>query len=122
MTSMTRALATVMVALLVLVAPAAGSATRTKPKVVGTVTALSGTKKLQARNGKRLRAVHKGDKLTLDQVLVMGKGVRATIRLQRPKGVRKGTELIQLTPAKGAKPVIRTKLRRGVITVSISPR
>jgi hypothetical protein len=122
MKNMTRALTTTMVALLVLVAPAAGSATRTKPKVVGTVTALSGTKKLQARNGKRLRAVHKGDKLTLDQVLVMGKGVRATIRLQRPKGVRKGTELIQLTPAKGAKPVIRTKLRRGVITVSISPR
>jgi hypothetical protein len=121
MKNMTRALA-VVIALLVLVAPAAGNVTKKSPKVVGTITALSGTKKLHARTGKRLLALHKGDKLTLDQVLVMGKGVKATITLKRPKGVRKGTELIQLTPAKGAKPVIRARLRHGVITVKIAPR
>jgi hypothetical protein len=52
----------------------------------------------------------------------MGKGVKATITLNRPKGVRKGTELIRLTPARGAKPFIRTRLRHGVITVQIAPR
>jgi hypothetical protein len=123
--AMRRAVATMMISLLALAAPvaatAAGKAAK-KPKVVGTVTALSGTKKLEAPKGKHLRAVHKGDKVTLDQVLVVGKGAKATIRLKRPKGVRKGTDLIQLTPAKGAKPVNRAKRRRGVITVSIAPR
>jgi hypothetical protein len=95
---------------------------RSASRVVGTVTALGGTKKLQVRAGKRLRALHRGDKVTLDQVLVMGKGVKATIRLERPKGVKNGTELIQLTAAKGAKPILRTTVKKGVITVKIAPR
>ena len=118
---MTRRSIATLVALLALAAPAATTA-KTTPKVVGKITALSGTKKLQVRVGKRLRTLHKGDKITLDQVLVMGKGVKATITLKRPKGVKKGTELVQFTPAKGVKPVIRAKSRHGVITVQIAPR
>jgi hypothetical protein len=119
---MTRRTIAILVALLALAAAPAATAAKTTPKVVGKVTALSGTKKLQVRAGKRLRTLHKGDKLTLDQVLVMGKGVKATIILTRPSGVKKGTELIQFTPAKGAKPVIRAKRRHGVVTVQIAPR
>jgi hypothetical protein len=110
-----------LIALLALAAPAATTAKST-PKVVGKVTAVSGTKKLQVRTSRRLRTLHEGDKLTLDQVLVIGKGVKATITLKRPKGVKKGTELIRFTPAKGAKPVIRAKRRKGVITVQLAPR
>jgi hypothetical protein len=118
---MTRRSIGTLVALLALAAPAATTAKST-PKVVGKVTALSGTKKLQVRVGNCLRTLHKGDRITLDQVLVMGKGVKATITLKRPKGVKKGTELIQFTPAKGARSVIRAKRGHGVITVQIAPR
>jgi hypothetical protein len=119
---MTRRTIATLVALLALAAAPAAGAAKTTPKVVGKVTALSGTKKLQVRVGKRLRTLHKGDRVTLDQIVVMGKGVKATITLQRPRSVKKGAELIQFTPAKGAKPVIRAKRRHGVITVQIAPR
>lgn len=119
-----RASIIVAVALLALAAPALALATPAlaakRAPVVGKVTALSGT--LQVRDGKKLRALHKGDKITLGQRLVVGKGVKATLTLKRPNGVAKGTELVRFAPVKGAKPIIRARLRHGVITVQIAPR
>jgi alkylated DNA nucleotide flippase Atl1 len=106
---------------LALAAPA-GAVTAKRPKVVGAVTALSGTKKLQVKVGKRLHALRKGEKLTLGRVVVVGRGVKATLRLKRPAGVVKGTELVQLTPGQGAQPKVTTTRRRGVITIKIAAR
>lgn len=74
-----------------------------KSKIVGSVTAVGGSKKLQLKKGKKLVTAKKGTKLALGDTLVPGKKLTATITLVRPKSVKAGTELILLKPAKGAK-------------------
>jgi hypothetical protein len=95
------------------VAPAhAGSA---KPTVG---SALGGSKKLSDANGARLK---KGAKLTLGERIVLGKGVRATLRLVRPAGVDSDTDLVKLDPVGGAKAVVGVVRDGHATVVTISP-
>lgn len=96
--------------------PGAAPAAKSKAKTVGSVTALGGTKNLTI-GGKRLA---KGATLTLGQHLVMGKGVTATLRLKKPKGVG-DRDLVDLRPAKGLKFTIKVSRVRGTITVKVAP-
>lgn len=86
-----------------------------KPKTVGSVVTLGGSKKL-TRNGSRLG---RGAKVRLGERLVMGSGLSATLRLTRPKGYEK--DLVDLSPAKGAKLDVKVSRSGATITVTISP-
>lgn len=85
-------------------APAAGLAASAKPKTVGTVTALAGSQDL-TRSGQRLA---RGAKLRTGDRIVMGAGVTATLRLDRPKGVSADTDLVKLVDAPGTSHAVST--------------
>ena len=97
-------------------APSAVEAAKLKPKAVGRIVAIGGSKKLTA-NGTRL---HKGEKLTLGEHLVVGKRLTATLQLVKPKGVG-DRDLVDLRPAKGVKFHIKISHKGSKITVRISP-
>ncbi len=100
-------------------APSAIAATKPKPKpkIVGSVIAIGGSKKLTV-NGKRLA---KGTRLVLGQHLVMGRGVTATLRLVRPANVSAARDLIDLRPVKGAKFTVKLSRKGTQVTVRITP-
>jgi hypothetical protein len=77
---------------------------------------VGGSKKLNG-GGTRLS---RGAKLTLGEHLVMGKGLKATLRLVKPKGVG-DKDLVDLSPAKGAKLDVRVSRSGSKITVTITP-
>jgi hypothetical protein len=109
----------VLVLTLALIAVAGGPAQARKAKpTVGTVTAVSGTKKLSRAGGVRLKV---GAKLTLGERIVLGKGVSATLRLLRPKGVASDVDLVKLDPVDGAKEDVRVARDGRYIVVTISP-
>ena len=96
--------------------PAAVGVAKAKPKSVGTVIAVGGSKKLNGDGG-RLGA---GANLTLGEQLVMGKGLTATLQLTKPKGVG-DEDLVDLSPAKGAKLDVSVSRQGTKIIVAISP-
>lgn len=88
-----------------------------KPKVVGSVIAIGGSKKLTV-NGTRLA---KGTRLVLGQHLVMGKGLTATLQLVRPASVSSSRDLVDLRPVKGARFTVKLSRKGSRITVRITP-
>ena len=105
------------VLLLALVAPpAAVGGAEAKPKFVGTVVSVGGSKKLGG-GGARLT---NGADLTLGEQLVMGKGLRATLRLIKPKGVG-DRNLVNLRSVKNAKLDVSVLRQGAKIIVVISP-
>jgi hypothetical protein len=111
-------------ALLLLAHPArpATTAARAKP-VVGELTELGGSKRLTVRHssGGATHRLKTGDKLRLGDHVVMGKGVTATLRLTRPKGVDADTDLIDLSPASGAHHDVVIARKGARTTLKISP-
>ena len=81
----------------------AGSAKR--PKRVGTVAALSGTKNVKIRATPTSKAVKAkvGTKIPLGATILLGKGAKATLRLKRPANVPKTRDLVYLKSAPGTK-------------------
>jgi hypothetical protein len=111
-----RLLPVMLVLALVLLPSAAGSSTKAGPKPVGEIVAVGGSKKLNG-GGTRLSM---GAKLTLGEHLVMGKGLKATLQLMKPKGAG-DRDLVDLSPAKGAKVDVRVSRNGSKITVTITP-
>jgi hypothetical protein len=98
------------------------SAARAKA-VVGEVLALGGSERLSVRraSGGSPRTLKTGAKLRLGDHVVMGKGVTATLRLTRPKGVGTDTNLIDLSPATGAKHDVAVSRKGRRTTIKITP-
>jgi hypothetical protein len=82
----------------------AGS-TKKKPKLVGTVTAISGSKNVKIRTTPRSPAVKAkvGTKIPLGATVIVGKGAKATPRLTRPATVPKTRDLVYVRSAPGTK-------------------
>ncbi|HXD54247.1 MAG TPA: hypothetical protein VN618_05800 [Solirubrobacteraceae bacterium] len=110
-----RVLPVALVAALVATSVAAGVRSA-KPKPIGAVVAVGGSKKLSG-NGVRLG---KGARLRLGEHLVMGAGLSATLRLTKPAGAGEN-DLVDLSPAKGAKLDVKVSRSGATITVAISP-
>ena len=72
-------------------------------KVVGHIVKVGGSKRLQARDtaGGPLHQLKAKDNLTLGETVRMGKGVTATLRVSRPKGVSVSADLIDLVSNSG---------------------
>jgi hypothetical protein len=98
----------------------ARGATRAKA-VVGEVTMLDGSKRLSVQRGGSPRRLRTGDKLRLGDHVVMGRGVIATLRLTRPKGVSADSDLIELSPADGAENDVSVSRSGARTTIRISP-
>lgn len=96
--------------------PAAVGDAKAKPKSVGTVIAVGGSKKLKGDGGR----LGDGANLTLGEQLVMGKGLRATLQLTKPKGAG-DEDLVDLNPAKGAELDVAVSRKGSTIIVTISP-
>jgi len=80
-------------------------------KVVGEVTRLAGSERLRvspARGG-RPTALRAGSTLRLGDVVDPGRGVKATIKLQIPRGVPTETELIYVRPTDGRRYDVRLR-------------
>ncbi|HZO36599.1 MAG TPA: hypothetical protein VFB41_06945 [Solirubrobacteraceae bacterium] len=95
----------------------------TKPKLVGSVTAISGTKsvKIRATTTSTAVTVKVGAKLQLGATIVMGKGARATLRLKRPASVPKSRVLVYVKSAPGTKHTSTlTRDAKGIL-VTIAP-
>lgn len=77
-------------------------------KVVGQVTALSGSKKLyQAVKSGKLHALHKGDHLHLGEMIEAGPGVSAALKLKTPNGVASDAQLVYVKPVGNTQIVIK---------------
>jgi hypothetical protein len=99
----------------------AGSAR--KPKLVGTVTAVSGTKNVKIRAAPTSTAVKAkaGTKIRLGATIIMGKGAKVTLRLKRPASVPKSRNLVYVKSARGAKHTSTlTRDAKGIL-VNIAP-
>jgi hypothetical protein len=100
----------------------AGS-TKPKPNVVGTVTAIGGTKNVKIRATPTSKAVKAkgGTKLRLGATVIMGKGAKATLRLKRPKTVPKSRALVYVRSARGTTHTSTvTRAAKGIL-VKIAP-
>jgi hypothetical protein len=97
-----RAVATVVAALALVVSTGAAGVAAT-PRVVGKVVAVGGTKNLKTTAGGsgKLHRVKANDTLTLGEVLVIGRGATATLRVSRPAGVSADVNLVDLKSAAG---------------------
>jgi hypothetical protein len=109
-------------AALALAAALSAGATRiaATPKVVGKVVVVGGTKNLKTSatgtaTGK-LHRVKADEQLTLGQVLVMGRGATATLRVTRPKGVSADLDLVDLKSVTGT-PHTVSVTRQGAVTI-----
>jgi hypothetical protein len=99
----------------------AGSAR--KPKLVGTVTAISGAKNVKIRLTPTSKAVKAkvGTRIRLGATVIMGKGAKATLRLKRPASVPKTRDLVYVRSAPGTKHTSTlTRDAKGVL-VKIAP-
>lgn len=99
----------------------AGSAK--KPKLVGTVTAISGSKNVKIRKTPRSAAVKAkvGTKIPLGATVIVGKGAKATLRLKRPASVPKTRDLVYVRSAPGTKHTSTlTRDAKGIL-VKIAP-
>jgi hypothetical protein len=100
----------------------AGSAKK-KPKLVGTVTAISGSKNVKVRKTPRSAAVKAkvGTKIPLGATVIVGKGAKATLRLKRPATVPKTRDLVYVRSAPGTKHTSTlTRDAKGIL-VKIAP-
>lgn len=90
-----------------------GSSKKTTPlaaaakPVVGEVTFVTGTKELylQDDDGHKT-ALHRGDKLRLGSTVLMGAGVKAELKLSRPKSISPDRELVYVKPLDNSKPLV----------------
>jgi hypothetical protein len=99
----------------------AGSAK--KLKLVGTVTAVSGTKNVKIRLTPTSKAVKArvGTRIRLGATVIMGKGATATLRLKRPASVPKTRDLVYVKSARGTKHTSTlTRDAKGIL-VKIAP-
>jgi hypothetical protein len=99
----------------------AGSAK--KPKLVGTVTAISGTKNVKIRATPTSKAVtaKAGTRIRLGATIIMGEGAKAPCASKRPASVPKTRDLVYVTSARGTKHTSTlTRDAKGIL-VKIAP-
>lgn len=103
--------------------PTALAGSAKKPTVVGTVTAISGTKNVKIKATPKSKAVKAkvGTKLRLGATVILGKGAKATLRLRRPAGVPKSRDLVYVKSASGAKHTSTVTRDAKGILVKIAP-
>lgn len=96
---------------------------KAKPKVVGGITAIGGTKNVKVRPPGTAKAVRAraGTRISLGATIVMGRGATATLRLKRPAGVPRSAVLVSVRSVAGAKHTSTvTRDARGIL-VRIAP-
>lgn len=96
---------------------------KAKPKVVGGITAIGGTKNVKIRPLGATKAVRAraGTRIPRGATIVMGKGATATLRLKRPAGLPQSAVLVSVRSAAGAKHTSTvTRGARGIL-VRIAP-
>jgi hypothetical protein len=93
------------------------------PNIVGTVTALGGTKdvKLRATADVRYVEVKVGTKLTLEATILMGRRGAATLRGARPAGVPTSRDLVYVRSATDAKHLTTLSENAHSLIVRIRP-
>ena len=76
-----------------------------KPKLVRTVTAISGTKNVKIRLTPTSKAVKArvGTRIRLGATVIKGKGATPTLRLKRPASVPRTRDLVYVKSARGTK-------------------
>jgi hypothetical protein len=94
-----------------------------KPELVGTVTAVSGTKNVKIRATPTSTAVKAkaGTKIRLGATIIMGKGAKVTLRLKRPATVLKTRDLVYIKSARGTKHTSTLTRDANGILVKIAP-